>query len=35
LRTTRNRAFQGLAIAGFLVCIGSAAYRAALHCGWI
>ncbi len=34
-RLTGMRGFTWLSIAGFLVCIGSAVYRAALHQGWI
>ncbi len=35
VRLTGKRVFNWLAIAGFLVCIGSAGYRTALHQGWI
>lgn len=35
VRVTGKRGFNWLAIAGFLVCIGSVVYRAAVHQGWI
>jgi len=34
-RLTGMRAFTWLSIAGFLMCVGNAVYRAALHQGWI
>lgn len=34
-RLTGMRSFTWLSIAGFLMCVGSAVYRAALHQGWI
>lgn len=34
-RLTGMWAFTWLSIAGFLMCVGSAVYRAALHQGWI
>ncbi len=35
VRLTQKRAFNWLAIAGFLLCIGSATYRLARHQGWL
>ena len=35
VRLTRKSVFNWLAVAGFLICIGSAIYRAALHQGWV
>ena len=35
MRLTGIQAFRWLAIAGLVLCIGSAVYRAALHQGWI
>ena len=35
MRLTGIQALRWLAIAGLLLCIGSAVYRAALHQGWI
>lgn len=35
VRLTGKRAFNWLAVVGFVVCIGSAAFRAAVHQRWI